>query len=153
MTNTEQLQAIKEEAQLKNLSFAGVISPQLAYELFEAQKALIIDVRTPEELAFVGYVSGVLNVPWATGTAFTKNPRFIRELEAKVAQAEWKKEDPILLLCRSGQRSALAASLATTKGFSQVFNIEGGFEGELNAQEQRGEHNGWRKNKLPWKQN
>ncbi len=44
---------------------------------------------------------------WATGTSLTRNPRFVRELEAKLG-----KDEVVLLLCRSGKRSALAAEAA-----------------------------------------
>ena len=46
-------------------------------------------------------------VALSTGTAMTRNPRFVRELEVKVG-----KNATILLLCRSGKRSALAAQEA-----------------------------------------
>jgi rhodanese-related sulfurtransferase len=58
----------------------------------------------------------------------------------------------VLLLCRSGNRSALAAEAATKAGLSRVFNVREGFEGDLDAQQQRGRQNGWRFHGLPWVQ-
>ncbi|URI06121.1 rhodanese-like domain-containing protein [Aquincola tertiaricarbonis] len=141
------LQAAQAEATALGLPFSGSVSPQQAWELFQAGQARIVDVRTAEERKFVGQVPGTLHVAWATGTALTRNPRFVRELEAKVGR-----HDPVLLLCRSGKRSALAAEAAAKAGFTRVFNIREGFEGELNAAQQRGTADGWRYQGLPWQQ-
>jgi rhodanese-related sulfurtransferase len=75
----------------------------------------------------------------------TRNPRFVRELEAKTG-----KNVNILLLCRSGKRSVLAAEAATKAGFSRVFNVLEGFEGEIDDQQHRGGSDGWRLHGLPW---
>jgi rhodanese-related sulfurtransferase len=124
------------------------VSPQEAWAVVSAGQAVLVDVRTPEELKFVGQVPGSLNVPWATGTSLTRNPRFARELEAKVRD----KHQRVLLLCRSGKRSALALEAAVKAGFTGISNIREGFEGELDAQQQRGRCGGWRFHGLPWKQ-
>jgi rhodanese-related sulfurtransferase len=108
---------------------------------------VIVDVRTAEERAFVGQVPDTLHVPWATGTSLTRNPRFVRELEAKTG-----KSAAIVLLCRSGNRSALAAEAAAKAGFTQVFNVSEGFEGDLDETRHRGRQNGWRFHGLPWVQ-
>jgi len=108
-------------------------------------------VRSAEERKFVGHVPDSLHVPWATGTALTRNPRFVRELEAKVAKAG-NKEAVVLLLCRSGKRSALAAEAAAKAGFTRVFNVREGFEGEIDAHQHRGVADGWRFHGLPWVQ-
>ena len=141
------LQAALAEAAALGLPFSGSVSPQQAWELHQAGLARIVDVRTAEERKFVGQVPDTLHVAWATGTALTRNPRFVRELEAKVGR-----EQPVLLLCRSGKRSALAAEAAAKAGFARVFNIREGFEGELNAAQQRGTADGWRYRGLPWQQ-
>ena len=106
-----------------------------------------MDVRTAEERKFVGHVPDSLHVPWATGTALTRNPRFARELEAKVG-----KDSTVLLLCRSGKRSALAAEAAAKAGFTHVFNVLEGFEGEIDTDQHRGGSDGWRYRGLPWVQ-
>lgn len=124
------------------------VSPQTAWQWFSNGKALLVDVRSQEERVFVGYVPDSLHVAWATGTSLTRNPRFIRELEAKTG-----KDKKILLLCRSGKRSALAAEAARKAGFSDVHNVLEGFEGEIDARQQRGTADGWRFHGLPWVQN
>ena len=139
------LEQARANATAENLAYAGSVTPSDAWKLFSEGAVALVDVRTAEERKFVGHVPNTLHVPWATGTAMTRNPRFTRELEAKV-----KKDQAILFLCRSGKRSAEAAIAATKAGFTQAFNVLEGFEGEIDAQQQRGLSDGWRFHKLPW---
>lgn len=127
------------------LPYAGRVTPIEAWQLFSSGAAQIIDVRTNEERKFVGHVPNTLHVPWQTGTSLNKNPRFVREVEAKV-----RKDSVVLLLCRSGKRSNDAAITLAASGFGDVYNIAEGFEGELNDKTQRGELGGWRYWSLPW---
>nr|WP_315251723.1 rhodanese-like domain-containing protein [uncultured Duganella sp.] len=144
----EQLAAVKSQAESSGLPYAGGVPPDVAWHLFSAGQALLVDVRTAEERKFVGHVPDSLHVAWATGTALTRNPRFARELEAKIGG----KETVALLLCRSGKRSVLAAEVATKAGLTNVFNVLEGFEGEIDAGQQRGKADGWRFHGLPWVQ-
>jgi len=139
-------QAIRD-AHFAGLPYAGSISPVDAWTLIQSERAQLVDVRSAEERKFVGYVPGSIHVAWATGTSLTRNPRFLRELEAKV-----DKNAIVLLLCRSGKRSALAAEAATRIGFTNVFNVTEGFEGELDEQNRRGCVGGWRVHGLKWVQ-
>lgn len=125
--------------------FAGTLAARDAWELVQSGHARLIDVRTAEERKFVGYVPGSVHVAWMTGTALLRNPRFIRELESKAA-----KRDVLVFLCRSGQRSSAAATAATRAGYSAVYNVAEGFEGDLDAAQQRGSSGGWRFHGLPW---
>jgi rhodanese-related sulfurtransferase len=142
-----ELQAIKAIASAQRLPFAGQVSPALAWSLFSKGEATLVDIRTAEERKFVGHVPGSLHVAWATGTSLTRNPRFTRELESKVG-----KQGVVLLLCRSGKRSVLAAEVAAKAGFENVFNVLEGFEGELDEHQHRGVADGWRFQGLPWVQ-
>ncbi len=141
------LQRAEEKARAGNLPFAGSLNPRDAWGLHLAGDALIVDVRTAEERKFVGYIPGTAHVAWMTGISLTRNPRFVKELESRVGR-----DANILLLCRSGKRSALAAEAAAKAGFQHVFNILEGFEGDLDNQQRRGEFNGWRHTGLPWVQ-
>jgi len=145
--NDPALVSAREKAVLEGTKYAGSISPHDAWRLFSARQANLVDVRTAEELKFVGHVADNLHVPWQLGPNMVKNPRFTRELESKV-----KKDEVVFLLCRSGKRSAAAAEAATKAGFKYVFNIAEGFEGDLDEQQQRGANNGWRHRGLPWVQ-
>ena len=139
------LDSARTTALAAGVPFAGSISPIDAWALIQSNQAKLVDVRTAEERKFVGYVPQSAHVPWASGTSLTRNPRFVRELEAKV-----RKDEVILLLCRSAKRSALAAEAATKAGFTNVLNILEGFEGDLSEQSRRGTNNGWRFRGLPW---
>ena len=155
MTDISNLPALKEaaaQAAAQGLSFAGSIPPGEAWQLVEQGLALLVDVRTAEERKFVGHVPGSAHVPWATGTALSRNPRFVRELTALLAkQTQSGSSQPIaLLLCRSGKRSTLAAQEAAKAGLANVFNISEGFEGELDEAQHRGKGDGWRFHGLPW---
>lgn len=127
----------------------GTIAPRAAWQLVGEGRALLVDVRTAEERKFVGHVPGSAHVPWATGTALARNPRFARELAALVARQQ---PAAVLLICRSGKRSALAAQEAARAGLQNVFNVAEGFEGDLDEAGQRGHFNGWRFHGLPWVQ-
>lgn len=129
-------------------NFAGSLPPTDAWTLVATGHAQLVDVRTVEELAYVGRVPDSVHVPWATGTAQTRNPRFVRELEKRVPD----KDAVVLLLCRSGKRSTAAAVAATAAGYARVYNVLEGFEGERDADGHRGTQGGWRHHGLPWEQ-
>ena len=141
------LEKARQRALAENLPYAGSLSPQEAWRLVEQGEAVLVDVRTAEERQFVGHVPDSKHVAWATGLSLSRNPRFARELEQKAG-----KDEVILLLCRSGKRSAAAAEVAAKAGFRSVFNISEGFEGDLDEQQRRGGFNGWRHAGLPWVQ-
>jgi len=141
------LARVRSEAAAGGLRYAGSVAPELAWQLFQEGQALLIDVRTPEELSYVGRVPGATHLAWATGTAQVRNPRFVRELEFKVP-----KDAVVLFLCRSGKRSAAAAEAATKAGYANAFNVLEGFEGDLDERRRRGEIGGWRHRGLPWVQ-
>jgi len=129
------------------LAYAGDVTPLEAAELIAAAVARLVDVRTPEERKFVGFVPDSVGVAWMTGTSMVRNPRFVRELEARV-----RKDEALLFLCRSGNRSAAAAEAAARAGFRAAFRVLEGFEGDLDAGGHRGTSSGWRFRGLPWKQ-
>lgn len=143
----DELEAAKKEALVDGLKYAGKVTPDDAWKLFINGQAHIVDVRAAEERKFVGHVPNTFHVAWQTGPALIKNPRFLRELESKLS-----KDAVILLLCRSGKRSAAAAEAATAAGFKNVFNVREGFEGDLDDKQQRGASGGWRQRGLPWVQ-
>ena len=60
---------------------------------------------------------------------------------------------PVLLICRSGQRSVDAGEALEAAGFASVINVTEGFEGPLDDNYHRGTLGGWRCHGLPWQQN
>jgi rhodanese-related sulfurtransferase len=141
------LAQVQLEARFTGLRWAGCVRPQEAWELVQAGAAVLVDVRSPEERHFVGHVPDSLHVPWASGTRLTRNPRFVRELQAKVSPRQ-----PVLLLSRGGQRAQAAAEAATAAGFPHAFTVLEGFEGSLDPTQRRGRLDGWRFRGLPWTQ-
>ena len=135
----------RDRAPTSKPGYAGNVTPQEAWELVSSHSAVLVDVRTAEERQFVGRVQDSVHVPWLIGPNLQKNPRFVRELESKV-----RRDDVLLLLCRSGARSVAAAQALTEARFRNAFNILEGFEGELDELQQRGGRSGWRFHRLPW---
>lgn len=126
---------------------AGDLSPLQAWSLLQSGEAVLVDVRTEEELALVGRVPGAIHVPWAHGVDMIPNPGFVRELGAAVPPGL-----PLLFLCRSGKRSERAAEAASRAGWARAFNVREGFEGEIDEAGRRGRVDGWRFHGLPWEQ-
>ena len=126
--------------------YAGDIPPALAWQWVQAGNAVLVDVRTDAELAWVGQVPGAKVVAWKQWPQMLMNPDFDTQLQAVVPSGS-----KVLLLCRSGVRSVAAAQRATELGL-QAYSILEGFEGDLDANGQRGKLNGWRYRGLPWQQ-
>nr|WP_174506308.1 rhodanese-like domain-containing protein [Acinetobacter sp. Marseille-Q1620] len=145
LNQEEILKKAQQYAAEHNLNSTGSLPPSEAWQLLQNHEVVLVDVRTNEERKFVGYIPESIHIAWATGTAFNRNPRFLKELENKVG-----KDKTILLLCRSGKRSAIAAEAAFNAGFENVYNILEGFEGDLDEQQQRGHLGGWKIHQLPW---
>lgn len=146
----EVLRQARERASVSGQKHAGGLHPREAWALVETGEALLVDVRTAEERKFVGHVPGSLHVPWMTGAALVRNPRFLQQLAKAVPTS---KDAVLLFLCRSGRRSAAAAQAATAAGYANAFHVLEGFEGELSEKGHRGEDGtGWRQYGLPWVQ-
>ncbi len=56
--------------------YAGDISPELACRWWQAGEAVLVDVRTDAELAWVGFVPGAAHVPWKLWPGMALNPAF-----------------------------------------------------------------------------
>lgn len=143
------------EPQVEKL-YAGDITPAQAWDILAAEKnSILVDVRTPSEWSFIGYPDlssldkKVIFLSWRLSPNMEVNHDFVLQL---VNEIKLDKNDKVLLLCRSGGRSMDAAIALTEKGFNQCYNIEGGFEGEINESGHRGAKNGWKACNLPWEQ-
>jgi len=129
-------------------------------QLEQDPNAVLIDVRTKAEWSFVGKPDlsslnrSVLLIEWARYPDMSVNPRFVEEVREAL---DGQTPSQILLLCRSGVRSASAAraldaSFGETPSSPDMINIVGGFEGDLDADKRRGGLNGWKAHGLPWRQ-
>ena len=110
--------------------------------------AVLVDVRTKIEYDFVGHPLGAVHIVWKEAPDWQINPAFVEQVEAVVKD----RKVPVLLLCRSGQRSLDAAVKLQEAGYTHLINIIEGFEGPLDANKQRGNLGGWRYHNLPWEQ-
>jgi rhodanese-related sulfurtransferase len=99
----------------------------------------LIDVRTRPEYQLVGHPPMAYLFPYVfwkndfsktdEGYAYhlnNKNKAFIEEINKA-----FKKTDNLVIICRDGTRSALAAKALADDGYKNVFDVEDGFEGHL----------------------
>ena len=131
------------------------LSPPEAFELLKNDPAAVfIDVRSSMEYLFVGHPVGAVHIAWIDDPDWEINPDFAKEV---LAIAEKKsQENPlnatIILICRSGVRTIEAANALVDAGFSRVFQVAEGFEGDRDDNFQRSTVGGWRYHGLPWEQ-
>ena len=145
---TDILQLAQSRARELKLPYEGALTPGEAHELLRlAPGARLIDVRTKAEWDWVGRVPGAIEIEWQGYPAKHLNAHFIQTLKHSVTT-----ESLLVFLCRSGQRSSLAAKAATEAGFPDCYNILEGFEGNKDANGQRNRSGGWRACGLPWNQ-
>lgn len=126
--------------------YAGDIPAPLAWQWVQRGEAVLVDVRTDAERAWVGQVPGAIAVALKQWPGMQANPDFDAQLRAAVPEG-----GKVVLLCRSGVRSVAAALRASVLGI-EAYNILEGFEGDLDANNQRGRKGGWRAQGLPWRQ-
>ena len=86
------------------------VSVDEALRLLQAKEGVLIDVRTPAEYR-EGHIPGVANIP-------------LDELEKRLG--EIPKDKKVVLICRTGNRSAHGTKFLRSKGFDNVFNSTGG---------------------------
>jgi rhodanese-related sulfurtransferase len=133
------------------------ISPKQAYEILGQQEdAVLIDVRSSMEYEYVGHPLNAVHVPikeppaWETEQDFVRNVRLA--LEAQLSENNEILGVPLLMLCRSGKRSEMGAEMLINEGFTNVYNVLDGFEGDKDENGHRNMINGWRFHGLPWQQ-
>ena len=138
------------------------VTAKEAYEKWQADpdKVKVLDVRTPEEYIYVGHAEMALNIPLAFQTYswskekgyfdFKPNPEFLTRVK------EWAQpSDVLLVMCRSGGRSAMAVNGLAKMGYTNAFNITDGMEGDAVNEPGSPEHgkrtiDGWKNSGAPW---
>ena len=90
---------------------AGRIKPQQYESAFveAGNQHLLVDVRTPQEFNS-GHIEGAVNIP-------------LQELSQRAS--EIPKDEPVVLYCRSGNRSSTAAKMLRNAGYDQVYDLGG----------------------------
>ncbi len=132
-----------------------------AFELLKSDKnSILIDVRTPEEFNLVGTVNAsdfdnrMILLPWQFYQNGEPNPDFLSNFENNLNNFFTKDlfDIKLIFICRSGVRSEYSADYVANYGYKNSFNINDGFEGAININNQRSKINGWKYNNLPWRQ-
>ena len=154
--------AKKPEIPKKKQTTLGLyVTAKEAYAMWQKDKNIkILDCRTPEEYVFVGHAPMAYNIPgmfmkyrWDAKKkmyVMRNNRRFVRQVK-KV----FKPTDTILIMCRSGARSAKCTNKLAKAGYKKVYNIYDGFEGDKvkdknSPQYGKRTKNGWRNSGAPW---
>ena len=150
-----------EVPERKRTTLGLYVTAAEAYEMWlsAADTVKVIDVRTPEEYAFVGHPEMSWNIPIAFVSYQRKdsrfeygsrmNPDFVAHVLEVAAPT-----DVLLVTCRSGGRSAMAVNALAAAGFKNVYNIVDGVEGDKvhdpdSVFDGKRMRNGW-KNSAPW---
>jgi rhodanese-related sulfurtransferase len=138
------------------------VTAREAYEMWKVapEAVKIIDVRTPEECMFVGHAEMAWKIPVAAqsydwDTAKGQFPmRPLPDFVSRVQQIA-RPDDKLLVMCRSGGRSAIAVNMLANAGFRQVYQIVDGMEGDVvkdpdSVFDGRRLRNGWKNSGCPW---
>jgi len=83
-------------------------------KIIEEQKPVIVDLRTPGEYQR-GYISGAINVP-------------IEFLRSNRATLDIYKDNPVLLYCRTINKTDLALWFLEGRRFKSIYALKGGYE-------------------------
>jgi rhodanese-related sulfurtransferase len=133
-----------------------------AYAMYQKEpgKVAIVDVRTPEEYNYTGHPAMAHNIPVMFWTGkfdpgkkqnpLAENPDFVGQVKAK-----FKPGDRIVVMCRSGDRGAMAANKLAEAGFTDVYNMIDGFEGDAVSDQASPDFgkrvkDGWKNSAIPW---
>ncbi|AKJ95893.1 MULTISPECIES: rhodanese-like domain-containing protein [Thioalkalivibrio] len=90
------------------------LSPVEAVRVINQDDALVLDVREDNEVAS-GRIGGAKHIP-------------LGSLKKRMGDIEKYKDKPVVVYCRSGNRSASAAQQLTAAGFEDVVNLQGGIQ-------------------------
>jgi len=141
----------------KQTALGLYLTAKEAYQMWQAEpeKVMILDVRTPEEYLFVGHPPMAWKIPLAAQSykwnadkgQFPMKP--LPDFVARVKQVA-QPGDTILVTCRSGGRSAMAANALAQAGFTKVHNIIDGMEGDGNGDSESTPQGGWKNSGCPW---
>ncbi len=138
------------------------VTAKEAWEKWRAEPntVKILDVRTPEEYLFVGHPTMAWKIPiaaqtyeWDAGKGQFPM-KLLPDFVSRVKEVA-KPDDTILVTCRSGGRSAIAVNLLAKAGFTHVYNIVDGMEGDAVEDPDSvflGQRlkNGWKNSGCPW---
>lgn len=155
--------------EIKKSKVGLYLTPQQAYDMKKANPkgVAFFDVRTRAEAMYVGWPSDAdalvpyvehpeLMSDWDDKRHMYKlepNQDFVPEIERRLKDMGLAKDATIILICRSGDRSSKAQDRLQTAGYTKVYSITEGVEGDtVKEGPQAGQRavNGWKNAKLPW---
>lgn len=155
--------------EIKRSKLALYLTPQQAYDMKkkDPKSVALFDIRTRSEAIYVGMAKDAdALVPfvehpeiwsdWDDKRHMYKlepNQDFMPELERRLKAMGLGKDATIILLCRSGDRSSKAADRLQMAGYTKVYSVAEGFEGDTakgGAQDGQRVVNGWKNAGLPW---
>ena len=154
----------KDIPEYKQTRAERYLTSKEAYEEIQTNesKILFLDVRTRAEVAVVGMPTVAdANVPYMfmakpmiwnddwENFEMTKNQNFLNVVKQRLEEKGLTQDDKVFLMCRSGGRSASAADLLSEAGFTNVYSVVDGFEGDK-AKNGKRILNGWKNSDLPW---
>jgi rhodanese-related sulfurtransferase len=96
------------------------VDVQTAYDALGSNAdAQLVDVREPVEWSETGVAPGAVLIPLA-------------DVESR-APSELASDQPVYVICRSGNRSRTASNILVQLGYTQVYNVDGGITAWLDA--------------------
>ena len=93
---------------------SGGLSPAIAVQLINREKAVVVDVCETEEFA-QGHIGGAKNIP-------------LSQLDERLPQAVKNKSVPLILVCASGARAQRALGTAKKLGYDRAQALAGGLK-------------------------
>jgi len=130
------------------------------------QPVLLVDVRDPVEIMFVGFTDAVdVNIPFmlvdrsqwnAERNIFPikRNPEFVEQIKAELAKRGLDENTEVITMCRSGsERGEPSAKVLREAGLVNARFVVNGFQGDaLSEGAQAGVRlkSGWQNSGLPW---
>ena len=109
-------------AQAGNL--VGVTPDEL--QTMQAQGAIVVDVRTPEEWKSTGMIPGSKGLTYFDATGGADQAGWLKQLKP-LTEAGGR---PLILVCRSGHRSAMVGKMLLAEaGYGKVYHLEKGIRG------------------------
>ena len=152
--------------ELKRTQLGLYLTSAEAYEMASKEKVMFLDVRTRAEVNFLGIPTVAdANIPymemdnmysWDEKKGVFRlepNSGFMIEVQERLKQKGMDTNAKIIVMCRSGDRSAKAADLLAKSGYKNVYSVVDGYEGDVAKEgDHKGQRavNGWRNAKLPW---
>lgn len=107
--------------EMRNKGFSGSnrLTPSQAVRLINSEKAVVIDVRDPTTFE-KGHITNAVNIP-------------VLELDRSLKRLEQYKQNPLIIVCTTGQKSAYIVNKLRKQSYQKVYMFSGGMGAWTNA--------------------